>query len=103
MLVLEILTKMGMVRYRLVRLILFALNCCINFLKENTMESIFAQAFMCLTYLAWTDDCLNDFFAHMKNDQASSERNLTHIYANPHNVLMLKSFKRRTFLKFDEV
>ena len=85
----------------------FALYRRINefFLKENTMESIFARAFMCLTWnlvcratntvtihlhhLSWADDCLSVFFAHMKNDQTGEKkRDPRHVYANPHDVLV---------------
>ena len=85
----------------------FALYRRLNeyFLKENTMESIFARAFMCLTWnlvcraantvtihlhhLAWTDDCLSIYFAHMKNDQTGDrKRDPRHVYANPHDVLV---------------
>jgi len=70
----------------------FALYRHINeyFLKENTMESIFTRAFMCLTWnlvcratntvtihlhhLAWADDCLSVYFAHMKNDQTGEKK-----------------------------
>ena len=69
-------------------------------LKEGTTESVFARVFLCLTWnlicrskntttihlhhLEWSDDCLNIYFAHMKNDQLGDrKRDPRHIYANP--------------------
>ena len=68
------------------------------------MESNFSRAFMCLTWnlvcralnsviihlhhLAWTEDYLSDFFAHMKNNQTGDrKRDLRHMYTNTYNVL----------------
>ena len=69
------------------------------------MELIFSRAFMCLVWnlfyravntvtihlhhLAWTDDGLSIYFAHMKNDETGDrERDLRHIYTNPHYILV---------------
>ena len=42
-----------------------------------------------LHHLAWTDNCLSVYFAHMKNNQKiDRKRDPRYIYANPHNVLV---------------
>ena len=74
-------------------------------LKESTSESVFACAFLCLTWnlmcrsantvsihlhhMEWMDDSLSIYFAHMKNDQCGSrKRDPRHIYANPFELLI---------------
>ena len=69
-------------------------------LREQNSESVFARAFMNITWnlicrskntttihlhhLEWTEDCLSIYFAHMKNDQTGDrKRDPRHIYANP--------------------
>ena len=69
-------------------------------LMQCIKESVFARAFFCITWnlichskntttillhhLEWSDDCLNIYFAHMKNDQLGDrKRDPRHLYANP--------------------
>ena len=41
-----------------------------------------------LHHLAWSDNSLSVFFAHLKNDQTGDiKRDPRHIYTNPHDVL----------------
>ena len=85
----------------------FSLYCRINeyMLAEDTMESIFARAFLNMTWnlccratntcsihlhhIEWADDSLCVYFAHMKNDQVGDrKRDPRHIYANPNNPIV---------------
>ena len=71
----------------------------ILFLREKTVESIWAKAFLTLTWnlmcratntcsvhlhhLVWCDDSLGVYFAHQKNDQCGEKkRDPRHVYAN---------------------
>ena len=86
--------------------ILFALCGHMNkyFLKENTLEPIFARAFMCLTWnlvcratntvtihlhhLPWTNDCLRVFFFMWKIIRQKIEKGTQDISTQVHMILM---------------
>jgi len=89
------------------RHISFELYCklCQWFCEDGTHKSIFARAFLvltwnlmcrgastdgiCLKHLQWTEDSFGISFSHVKNDQTGS-RNFhpRHIYANPDNYFI---------------
>lgn len=84
-------------------------------LLEKTTEAVFCRAFLCLTWnlmcrsrntctihlhhIEWQDDCMQIYFAHMKNDQtAERHRDPRHIYANPINPLVCPMLALATYL-----
>ena len=84
-------------------------------LKENTTEAIFCRTFLCITWnlicrsmntcsihmhhIAWQDDALQIYFAHMKNDQTGSrKRDPRHLYANPVNPIVCPLLALSTYL-----
>ena len=75
---------------------------CKKMMSDGTKESVFAHAFLTLTWnlicrskntvnihrnhLSWALDCLSIRFAHTKTDvEGGDQARIRHVYANPHN------------------
>ena len=86
-------------------------------LRDNTLESIFARAFLTTTWnlichatntytihlhhMDWQNNCLCIFFAHMKNNQVGNrKRHPRRIYSNPINPTVCPILLLAIYLTF---